>query len=212
MSICSLENINKSYDDKVIFKNFSIEIDEGEFICITGGSGSGKSTLLNIIGLLDTINSGKVNLFNFTDLKPNTRKASFLLKNHIGFLFQNYALIDEKTVNYNLDIAKNSSTLTKTKWNQLKKEVLKKMELDIPLNQKIYKLSGGEQQRIAIARIILKDCDLILADEPTGSLDTKNRNLVLEILKDLNRNNKTIIMVSHDPYVVNISNRVINLD
>lgn len=212
MSICSLENINKSYDDKVIFKNFSIEIDEGEFICITGGSGSGKSTLLNIIGLLDSINSGKVNLFNFTDLKPNTRKTSFLLKNHIGFLFQNYALIDEKTVNYNLDIAKNSSTLTKTKWNQLKKEVLKKMELDIPLNQKIYKLSGGEQQRIAIARIILKDCDLILADEPTGSLDTKNRNLVLEILKDLNRNNKTIIMVSHDPYVVNISNRVINLD
>jgi len=168
--------------------------------------------LLYMMGLLETPDSGVINLFQYKDIKPNSKIAKTILRNKIGFLFQNFALIDDKTVDYNLDIAHINSKLSKSKWHQRKQDVLEELHLDVSLNEKIYKLSGGEQQRVALARILLKDCDLILADEPTGSLDVQNRDAMIDILRKLNKEGKTIVIVSHDPYIANACNRIINLD
>ncbi|WP_152598501.1 ATP-binding cassette domain-containing protein [Heyndrickxia coagulans] len=142
-------------------------------------------------------------------VKPNSHTAQKLLRHKIGFLFQNFALIDDKSVNYNLDLA----CVDKKRWDKNSKtQLLEKLQLDVSLNKKVYHLSGGEQQRLALARLIMKDCDFILADEPTGSLDQTNRNTVLDILSQLNHNGKTIVIVSHDPFVMERCQRVVNLN
>nr|WP_221437350.1 putative bacteriocin export ABC transporter [Gracilibacillus halotolerans] len=203
-----MNNISKSFGDKVVIDRFSLKIDQGDFICIAGVSGSGKSTLLNIIGLLDAPDSGVIHVFGKQKVKPNTRVSRKLLKHKIGFLFQNFALVDDKSVNYNLDIA----SVDKKRLNKDNKiQLLKQLQLDIPLTKKVYQLSGGEQQRLALARLIMKDCELILADEPTASLDSKNRDIVLEFLFQLNKEGKTIVIVSHDPYIKEQCKRVISL-
>lgn len=211
MSICELHNISKSFKTKKIFDNFSLSIKKNEQVCITGESGSGKSTLLNIIGLLDSPDNGTVNICGVQNVQANSKKSQILLRNKIGFLFQNFGLIDDKTIGYNLDIACKNSKIPKKKWKEKQIEVLNDLKLKLPLNENIYNLSGGEQQRIAMARILLKDCDIILADEPTGSLDVLNRDIVLNILDKLNDKGKTILIVTHDPYIVSKSHRVINL-
>lgn len=211
MEICCLENICKSYGNKKVLDNFCYSIKENDFICITGKSGSGKSTLLNIIGLLEKPDSGNYTIYNQKNIKLNSKNTRLILKNKIGFLFQNFALIDEQSISYNLDIALKNYKISKKKSQKLKKEVLKKVNLDLPLESKIFQLSGGEQQRVAMGRILLKNCDLILADEPTGSLDEYNRNYILELLKELNNNGKTIIIASHDSYIINSCKGIIKL-
>ncbi len=211
MNICELHSISKAFGEKVIFEDFSLTIEQGDQICISGKSGSGKSTLLNIMGLLESPDAGTVNVCGITDVKANSRQARHLLRTKIGFLFQNFALIDDKSVGYNLDIACVNSKIPKSKWNDRKTELLKDLQLDISLKEKVYKLSGGEQQRLALARILLKNCGLIFADEPTGSLDIANRDITLDILLRLNRTGKTVVLVSHDPYIVNKSRRVVEL-
>lgn len=211
MNICELHDVSKSFGKKIIFDDFSLLIKQGEQICITGKSGSGKSTLLNIMGLLENPDSGIINICGATNVKANSRQAQHLLRTKIGFLFQNFALIDDKSVNYNLDIACINLKLPKSKWNEKKIEVLKDLQLDISLQEKVYNLSGGEQQRLALGRILLKNCDLILADEPTGSLDIFNRDKTLDILSQLNNEGKTIVLISHDPYIVSKCHRVIEL-
>ncbi|WP_067842584.1 ATP-binding cassette domain-containing protein [Amphibacillus sediminis] len=208
MAYCELHNINKSFDNKLILKDFSLVINKGELVCISGQSGAGKSTLIHIIGLLEKADSGVVNVCGEKNVKSNTRQSQRLLRHNIGFLFQNFALIDDKSVSYNLDIG----FVKKGRLEKKKKlELLKELQLDVTLEDKIFQLSGGEQQRLAIARLLAKDCDLILADEPTGSLDEANRNSVLDILIQLNQSGKTIVIVSHDPYVMNHCDRVIHL-
>lgn len=208
MAYCELLNVNKSFENKHILKDFSLEVNQGELICISGQSGAGKSTLIHIIGLLEKTDTGVINVCGQKNLKPNSRQAKRLLRHNIGFLFQNFALIDDKSVGYNLNIG----FVKKGRLDKKKKlELLKDLELDVTLDDKVFQLSGGEQQRLAIARLLVKDCDLILADEPTGSLDAANRAKVLDILMRLNQAGKTIIIVSHDPYVMNRCNRVIHL-
>lgn len=211
MNICELHNINKCFGEKIIFDKYNLDIKQGEQICITGKSGSGKSTLLNIMGLLEKPDNGTINICGKTDVKVNSRQAQNLLRRKIGFLFQNFALINDKSVSYNLDIACINSKMPKSKWNNKKIKILRDLQLDVSLKEKVYNLSGGEQQRIALARILLKNCDFILADEPTGSLDISNRDITLDILSELNRKGKTIVLVSHDPYIVNNSSRVVYL-
>lgn len=180
-------------------------------MCLSGESGSGKSTLLNIIGLLEQADEGTVDLCEQLDVKVNSKQARQLLSKKISFLFQNYALVENQTIGYNLEIACGQLKLSKREKVQMKRDALERLKLDFDLKTKIYQLSGGEQQRIALARVLLKDSELILADEPTAALDFKNRDLVLACLKDLNRKGKTIVMVSHDPYVINQADRVIYL-
>lgn len=208
MTIVELKNVNKSYGDKNVLNNLSIKIEEGTFNVIMGASGSGKSTILNIIGLLDKATSGDVILFGQKNMRPFSMKAEQMLKNKIGYLFQNFALIENETVANNLKLA-----LENVKGNKKERisEALKEVGLEGYENKKIFKCSGGEQQRVAIARLLLKPCELILADEPTGSLDIKNREIVVKLLKNMQELGKTIIVVSHDSFFKEIADDVIDL-
>lgn len=208
--VVKLNGINKSFDDLPVLKNLTLKIDKGEMVAIVGHSGSGKSTLLNIMGLLEKKTSGDLEVLGNLNVKPFSRKGIKLLRNHIGFLFQNYALLDDKTVEYNLAIAVDKG-FCRVSVDDINKS-LKIVGLEGFNNKNIYQCSGGEQQRVAIARLLLKKSSLIFADEPTGSLDEDNRNSIVELLKNLNQEGKTIVVVTHDPYVASQCHRVINLD
>lgn len=202
-----IKNLNKKFNDKVIFNNLNLTIEDGEMLAISGASGSGKTTLLNILGKLDKEYDGNIIIDN-KNLKTITQTN--YLRNTIGYLFQNYALADNLTVTRNLDF---SLKYSDDKSLEAKENALEMVGLDPKeyLNKKIYTLSGGEQQRVALARLFLKPCSIILADEPTGSLDVKNRDIVLEILRKMNEHGKTVIVVTHDPYVLTVCNRVIKI-
>lgn len=207
--IIELKNINKSYSNKYLFKNLDFSIKKGEMVAITGPSGVGKSTLLNIIGLIDKPDSGEVVICSNKNPFDKEKVKLKLFRDNIGYLFQNYALVDNYTVSKNLDIAL-EYVKNKNK-KRLKEEALEKVGLLDKLNNKIFELSGGEQQRVALARLMLKEKDIILADEPTGSLDEDNRDIILKLLKQLNDEGKTIVLVTHDKTVANICNREINI-
>lgn len=209
MTIVKMENIVKKYEDKSIFNHFYLDIEEGEYVVIIGQSGSGKSTLLNMIGLLDRPNSGDIHLFGQKNLKPFTLKAEALLKNKIGYLFQNYALIDDATVYDDLYLVLNRQNKKNAKF--LINEALNQVALTGYENKKIYKCSGGEQQRVAMARLLLKKCELILADEPTGSLDEENKMIVSQLLKKMNDDGKTVIIVTHDHYFKQYATKIVDL-
>ncbi|WP_144467740.1 ABC transporter ATP-binding protein [Bacillus toyonensis] len=204
-----LKNISKKYENKQVLDNFNLVVNKGEMMAITGQSGTGKSTLLNIVGLLEEPDSGDVIIQGIENAWKSEKKQIELFRYTIGYLFQNYALIDNETVSKNLDVALEYVKLPNK--DDKKKEVLEKVGLLDKLNSKIYQLSGGEQQRIALARLMLKKNDIILADEPTGSLDEMNRDQVLSILKSLNNEGKTILIVTHDPEVSKICTNVVTL-
>ena len=204
-----LKNISKSFGDRVLFDHFNCVIENGGFVGIKGKSGSGKSTLLNIIGLLEDCDSGKVVIDGEEIDYKDKKKIKHLLKSKIGYLFQNFALIDDFSVFKNLSIGLDDKT--KKERTAMIKKVLSDLDLQIGLDTEIFKLSGGEQQRIAIARVILQNKSIILADEPTASVDSVNRDIILNILKKLNHEGKTVVLVSHDDYVIEQANRVIYL-
>lgn len=210
MSLISLKNISKSFESNQIISNFNLEIKQGESVAIVGPSGSGKSTLLNIIGMLDYFDSGELIISGKKNLNPNSKDAEMLRRYEIGYIFQNFALIDNMTVSKNLDIALEYRKDIKNKEDE-KIRVLKKVGLENKLNDKIYKLSGGEQQRISVAMVFLKSCNIILADEPTGSLDELNKEIIIDFLKEASSLGKTIILVTHDKTVSKICDRVITL-
>lgn len=207
--IIQLKNIDKKYGNKYLFKNLDFSIKKGEMIAITGASGSGKSTLLNIIGLIDKPDSGEVLICGNKNPYDKEKIKLNLFRNNIGYLFQNYALVDNYTVSKNLDIAL-EYVKDKDK-NKLKEEALDKVGLLGKLNNKVFELSGGEQQRVALARLMLKENNIILADEPTGSLDEDNKAIILKLLKELNNEGKTVVIVTHDKVVADICDREINI-
>lgn len=199
-----IKNISKSFGDKVLFNEFNLTINKGEYVIFSGRSGCGKTTLLNMIGSLEKIDSGTINVDGIDIFKRKNQQQ--YLSNKVGFLFQNFALIEDKTVFENLKLIKKSNQSGTTI-----EEALERVKLADKKNSKVYTLSGGEQQRIALARLMIKKCDLILADEPTGSLDKENANEVMTILEDLNKEGKTVIVVTHDDDIKNRCERVIQL-
>jgi len=186
-------------------------IKEGEFVAIMGPSGCGKSTLLNIIGLLDNPSEGE---FHFTDQEIsgyNERKRADLRKANIGFVFQSFNLIDELTVFENVELPLLYLKVPSSERKQKVEEVLERMNIMHRRNHFPQQLSGGQQQRVAIARAIVANPKLILADEPTGNLDSTNGEEVMKLLAQLNESGTTIVMVTHSPYDANYAHRVINL-
>jgi len=207
--IIEIVDLMKKYGDHVVLDKFNMAVKEGSMNALVGPSGSGKSTLLNIIGLLDAPTGGNVTLFGDKNIKLNSRKALMTLRHKIGYLFQNYALIENETVESNLAIA-----LKYRRNIDRKREIEKALEsvgLEGFEKRKIYSLSGGEQQRVAVARVMLKPCELILADEPTGNLDDDNKEQVINILSQMNKGGKTVIVVTHDTRILDHFDTVINL-
>lgn len=207
-----LVNINKNFGEKTILDDCSFNINPNDFVAIVGESGSGKTTLLNILGLIESVDSGKVKMFDEEYIKPNSIQANKLIRERIGFVFQNFALIDNQTVLNNLLMAMKYRTLKKSEKLVEIEKVLEFVGLGGYQNKKIYELSGGEQQRIAIARAILKPHDLILADEPTGSLDDVNKQIIFELFEKLNEQGKTIIIVTHDFELAKKCKRVLKIN
>lgn len=206
-----IKKISKKFGDKVVFTDLSYTINDGKMIAIVGPSGCGKSTLLNIIGLLDTDYSGEVLYDGKLISKASEKKRDEYIRNNINYLFQNYALIETDTVEENLMLALEYEKLTK---NEKTKKINNSLELVglKDFNKKeVFTLSGGEQQRVALARIILKRGNIVLADEPTGNLDRNNSNKVMEILKALQKQGRTIIIVTHDESLASQCDDIIRL-
>lgn len=197
-------NLSKRFENRVLFENFNFKIESGEFVCFSGVSGCGKTTLLNIIGLIEPFDSGKLLIGGEVIATQKQRMQYFRKK--LGFLFQNFALVENKTVEQNLKLIRKQDRTSLTM-----EEALERVGLSDVLKQKVYTLSGGEQQRVALARLFFKQSEIILADEPTGSLDEANANRIMQILKELHQEGKTIILVTHDEKIKKMAERVIEL-
>lgn len=202
-------NVCKAFNKKIIFENFNLNVKLGEFIGIIGKSGKGKTTLLNIMGTLEGVDSGVVKVMGKDISSKKTKRL--LLRDNLGFIFQNYALIDNVSVNENLEIALNHKKMKRKQKYDAIDLALKEVDLDDYGNKIVHTLSGGEQQRVAIARLILKDPDIIFADEPTGSLDSENRDIIVSLFQKLHKQGKTIIMVTHDNNLSKFFSRIIEL-
>lgn len=205
MKVIQIKNLCKNFDEHVLFKNFNLIINDGDFLCISGDSGTGKTTLLNIIGQLEPYQEGEI-LFEGKPIETKKDKLD-LFRKKLGFIFQNFVLVESKTVEENLKLIRKED-----RTDVSIDSALKMVGLDDKKNSKVYTLSGGEQQRVAMARLYLKECKYILADEPTGSLDRKNVEKIFEILKQLNDIGKTIIIVTHDEYLKSKVEKRVNLN
>ncbi len=190
-----INKLCKSFGNKILFQNFDCTIQRGDFVAITGESGCGKTTLLNMVGGLEPVTSGKITVAGLdVTAQKNLQKY---YRDIVGFVFQNFALVEQKTVEENLNMVHKQG-----KTDISIEDALASVGMEQSLKQKVYSLSGGEQQRIALARLRLKNCQLVLADEPTGSLDRKNGSIVMNILHQLNAEGKTVIMVTHDETLI----------
>jgi len=210
-----LEKITKVYRTDEIETNalneVSFEIKKGEFVSIMGPSGCGKSTLLNVLGMLDRAESGKYLFLDneITGLKE--KKRSEIRKENIGFVFQNFNLIDELTVFENIELPLLYSGVATSERKKLVDEIIERIGIAHRAKHFPQQLSGGQQQRVAVARALVTKPRLILADEPTGNLDSSHGNEVMELLCELNEEGTTIVMVTHSQHDASYSNRIINL-
>ncbi|NOU19047.1 MAG: ABC transporter ATP-binding protein [Bacteroidales bacterium] len=188
-----------------------IDIKEGEFVAIMGPSGCGKSTLLNILGLLDAPTEGSYN-FNGTEVsKLNEKKRANFRKGNIGFIFQSFNLIDELTVYENVELPLLYMNVNPAETKKRVMEILTRMDVVHRKDHFPLQLSGGQQQRVAVSRALVTSPKVILADEPTGNLDSKNGEEVMNILKELNKEGSTIVMVTHSPSHAEVAHRIIRL-
>lgn len=210
-----LENIKKSFStdeiETVALNGVSLEVKEGDFLAIMGPSGCGKSTLLNIIGLLDVPNEGKYYLNDREVSTLNENDRTRLRRGTIGFVFQCFNLIDELNVEENIELPLTYIGTKKDERKRLVSELLKKLNIGHRATHFPQQLSGGQQQRVAIARAIISKPKLILADEPTGNLDSQNGKEVMELLKQLHEEGATIIMVTHSQRDALYADRIVNL-
>lgn len=214
MSLIKLENIVKIYKtadiETQVLKGINLTIEEGEFVCIMGVSGSGKTTLMNIIGCLDTPTSGRY-LFKGKDISSLDDDTLSKIRNeHIGFVFQQFYLIQYLTAKENVLVP----TLYSSKYVPEDRAIflLEKVGMKDKINLKPSQLSGGQQQRVAIARALINDPELIIADEPTGALDRKTAFEIMDIFSSLNKEGKTILMVTHDPEIAKYAGRIIYIE
>lgn len=213
--VIQLENIAKEYTTTDIvthvLKGISITVMKGEFIAIIGPSGSGKSTLMNIIGLLDTPTSGEY-ILNGTNATGMTEdELAFIRNREIGFVFQQFNLLQRQSALENVILPSIYAGTNKTNREAKAKNLLSQLGLADRLYNRPNQLSGGQQQRVAIARALMNDPEVILADEPTGNLDTKSGQSVMAILKNLNNEGKTIVLITHEPDIARQAKRIVHV-
>lgn len=208
--IC-LRNIYKNIGENTILKNINLDIEKGEFVAIIGQSGSGKTSLLNIIGTLDSPSSGNYLLDGYEVTKLNNDEKARLRREKIGFIFQRYNLLNLFNSSENVSLPAIYAGKNVQERRQRSKELLSDLGLEHKLYSKPNELSGGQQQRVSIARALMNGGELILADEPTGALDSKSGIMVLEILQKLNKQGHTIVLVTHDPKIAQQAKRVIEI-
>lgn len=197
--------------ETIALNGVNINVEDGEFIAIMGPSGCGKSTLLNILGLLDSPTEGKYWLNNEEVAHLKERERTAYRKGRIGFVFQNFNLIDELTVEENVDLQLKYLGVGKAERKERVLEILRKVKLSHRAKHYPHQLSGGQQQRVAIARAVVGKPSIILADEPTGNLDSKNGMEVMQLLSELNEEGTTIVMVTHSKHDATYASRIINL-
>lgn len=204
----TLKNISKKFGEHEILNNFSHEFEAGKAYGLVGASGSGKTTLLNIIGKLEKTDAGEILI---AERKLEDFKEQLYFRDVVGYLFQNYGLIDNETIEQNLALAFVGKKIKKSEQKKIMIQTLEKENLAPDLKRKIYSLSGGEAQRVAIAKVMIKNPPLVLVDEPTASLDTANGKEVIELILGLLDKDKTIIIATHTPYVWGRMNELVNL-
>jgi len=210
-----IENLEKVYRTEEVetkaLNKVSLEVKEGEFVAIMGPSGCGKSTLLNILGLLDEPDGGSFKFLDTEISKFNERNRADLRKKNLGFVFQSFNLIDELTVFENVELPLIYLGVSAAERKEKVEKVLEKMQIMHRRNHFPQQLSGGQQQRVAVARAVINTPKLILADEPTGNLDSSNGNEVMELLTELNEAGTTVIMVTHSEHDARYAHRIIRL-
>lgn len=206
-----LTNIRKNIGQTQILRGINLHIQKGEFVAIIGQSGSGKTTLLNIIGTLDEPSSGSYVFANYEVTKLNSDEKSRLRREKIGFIFQRYNLLSLMSAKENVALPAVYAGVSSQRRDERAKELLANLELADKFNSKPNELSGGQQQRVSIARALMNGGDLILADEPTGALDSKSGVMVLDILQRLNSQGHTIVLVTHDPTIAAKAGRIIEI-
>ena len=211
----NLNNISKIFRTESVetyaLDSVSLTVERGEFVAIMGQSGSGKSTLLNIVGMLDHIDQGEY-IFDGKDISGFTEnKLADIRKDNIGFIFQSFNLIDELTVFENVELPLVYQRISKKEREQRVLAILEKVNIAHRKDHYPQQLSGGQQQRVAVGRAIVAEQKMLLADEPTGNLDSKNGEEVMQLLAQLNREGVTIVMVTHSDHHANYAHRVINV-
>ena len=215
MEILKIDKIEKYYGNKSsltkAIDNISFEVEKGEFVAIMGPSGCGKSTLLNILGTLDSPTSGSYFFEGKQVDKMNENQLTALRKNNLGFIFQSFNLIDELNVYENIELPLLYMGIPSAERKRRVETAMERMAITHRSKHFPQQLSGGQQQRVAIARAVVANPKLILADEPTGNLDSKNGKEVMELLNELNKEGTTIVMVTHSQHDAGFAGRIINL-
>lgn len=210
-----LENLHKSYGNGGqalhVLKGINLDIKEGELVSIMGSSGSGKSSLLNVLGLLDGFDSGNFFLADTHIQNLSESKAAFFRNKYLGFVFQSFNLLPFKNAIENVALPLYYQKISRKKRNKMAEELLERLGLGERSSHFPSELSGGQKQRVAIARALITDPKVILADEPTGALDSATTTEVMDIFQDLNKQGKTIVIVTHEPDVGEKTNRIITL-
>ena len=211
--VIDLRNINKTYrngdQELKVLKNINLTVEEGEFVAIMGPSGSGKSTLMNIIGMLDRPTTGEYFLGNEDVANLGDKKLAKVRNNQIGFVFQQFFLLSKLNALQNVELPLIYAGASQGSRRNLAKQYLEKVDLGTRMTHLPSELSGGQKQRVAIARALVNNPSIILADEPTGALDTKTGEQIMELLTELNAEGKTIIMVTHEPEIAAYAKRQI---
>lgn len=215
MAIIELINISKVYKDKgcsvEALRSVNLSVNAGEMLAIMGESGSGKSTLLKIIGTVDNATSGQY-LFNGRDLSKESDKSLAKIRNNqIGFVFQNFALLERESVEYNIRLPMKIKGISRKLQDEKVNEILGKIGLSNKRKKLVTRLSGGERQRVAIARGMINEPDLLLADEPTGALDSETGKLIMDSLKRINEFGTTVIIVTHNTDIAKQCDRIIKI-